>query len=218
MVQPKISVIVPVRNGGNKIANCLEAVFGQSLRPYEVILVDGHSDDETIASATRYPVKIIYEEYGTRGGACQVGLEEAIGDFIAFTDADCIPDKEWLASLVKEFNNGVVGVGGMVKNIGDSLWVRSFNLALDTFIGGANSVQGRAFKKKRLVKSISGCNSVYRRRDVVEAGGFNTGPIGEDRELNRRLANTGPLIYTPDAVMLHNNRRGLRGMAKVMYR
>jgi len=43
----KISVVIPVKNEEEKTERCLEAVFSQSLKPYEVIVVDGHSTDGT---------------------------------------------------------------------------------------------------------------------------------------------------------------------------
>ena len=49
---PKVSVVVPVRNGVPKIARCLQALFEQTLQPYEVIVVDGHSTDSTVSSST----------------------------------------------------------------------------------------------------------------------------------------------------------------------
>lgn len=51
-----------------------------------------------------------------------MGLENAKGEYVAFTDADCITEKDWLENLVKEFDDGVVGVGGGIKNIGEGLW------------------------------------------------------------------------------------------------
>ena len=43
-----ISVVIPVMNEEEKIAQCLEAVFSQSLKAHEMIVVDGHSSDETV--------------------------------------------------------------------------------------------------------------------------------------------------------------------------
>jgi len=43
--QPKISVIIPVKNESEKIERCLEAVFNQAIKPFEVIVVDGHSTE-----------------------------------------------------------------------------------------------------------------------------------------------------------------------------
>ena len=99
--------------------------------------------------AKKFLVKVLYEDYGAVGGAHQVGVENAKGDFIAFTDADCIPERNWIENLVKEFDEGIVGVGGRIKNIGKGLCGKKIALALDTFLGSANLVQGKFFKDKR---------------------------------------------------------------------
>ncbi len=219
MSEPKISVIIPVRNGADKIERCLEAVFSQSLRPHETIVVDGHSDDDTVNRAGRFPTKILYEDYRTRGGACQIGVENAEGEYTAFTDADCVPDKDWLSNLFRGFGDEIVGVGGAIKNIGEELWVRSVNLAYGTFLGSGSSVQGRVFKDSRYVKSISGCNSMYRKETVLEVGGFKVNlPGAEDTELNGRLLARGKLLYVPDAIVFHHHGRGLKEFAIQMLR
>lgn len=56
---PKISVVIPVKNKENVIARCVEAVHSQSHKPYEVIVVDGHSADRTVEEAKKFPVKIV---------------------------------------------------------------------------------------------------------------------------------------------------------------
>jgi len=219
MSEPKISVIIPVRNEAGKIERCLEGVFSQSCKPYEVIVVDGHSNDGTVERARRFPIRILYEDYGTRGGACQVGIEHAESEYVAFTDADCIPDRDWLANLVRGFDSSIVGVGGAIKNIGEGFWIRSINLAYGTFFGSANSVQGRFFENKRFVNSVSGCNSMYRRKDILKVGGFRPSlPGAEDAELNGRLLTEGKLLYIPTAVILHDHGRGMKEFAKQMLR
>lgn len=213
-----ISVIIPVINGEDKIERCLEAVFCQTINPLEVIVVDGHSTDRTVKVAEKFPVMILYEDYHTRAGACQVGVENANGEFISFTDADCIPKTNWLESLLNEFDEGIVGVGGGIVNIGEGIWADSINLISGTFLGSANSVQGRFFKDKRFVKSISGCNNMYRKIDILKVGGFNLRlSTAEDTELNSRMLKLGKLVYTPNAVVLHNHKRGLGKFAKRMY-
>jgi glycosyltransferase involved in cell wall biosynthesis len=213
-----ISVIIPVKNEESKIETCLKAVFSQTLKPCEVIVVDGHSTDKTVENALKFPVQLYYEEYPTRAGANNVGIAKDRGDYIVFTDADCIPDKNWLKYLHEEFTDWIVGVGGGIKNIGEGVWEESINLVADTFLGSANSVQGRYFKSKRFVKSISGCNSMYRKKDLIACGGFNLSlSTAEDTDLNNRLLNSGKLLYTPNAVIYHNHMRGLKDFRKRMH-
>lgn len=220
MSETKISVIIPARNEADKIERCLEAVFSQSLKPYEVIVVDGRSTDKTVEKASKFPVKVFFQDYGACGAARQIGLEHAQGEYIAFTDADCVPSKDWLQNLIVEFDQGIVGVGGGIENVGEGLWIKSINLTQNTFLGGGSSIQTRLFKEKRFVKSISACNSIYYKKALVEVGGFNIHLSGADEtELNRRLAKLkkGKLLYIPSAVVLHEHGRSLKEFAKNMY-
>lgn len=218
MNEPKISVIIPMRNEADKIGKCLRAVLAQSLKPYEVIVVDGHSTDGSVEIAEQFPVRVLHEDNPSIGGGRQIGVANVAGEYVAFTDADAIPNQEWIENLVKGFGKGVVGVGGQIRNIGRGFWQQSINLAFSTFLGSANSVQGRLFKKKRLVSTISACNSMYRRQDILEVGGFNANVISEDAELNRRLLKKGKLLYVPEAVVLHDQDKGLKDFAKLMFR
>jgi GT2 family glycosyltransferase len=215
----KISVIIPVKNMAGKIEQCLKAVFAQSLPPHEVIAVDGRSTDGTAERAQKFPVKVFYQDYGAAGAARQIGVEHAEGEYLAFTDGDCIPGKDWLKNLVGGFGEGVVGVGGGIQNIGKGLWTRSINLAFATFLGSGRSVQGGASFSDRFVKSISGSNSMYRKSDLLRAGGFDPDLSGADEtELNARLLKSGRLRYVRDAAVLHDHSRGLKEFARNMYR
>jgi len=215
----RISVVIPVQNEADKLEQCLEAVFAQSYKPYEVIVVDAYSTDKTVEKAEKFPVKILYEDAHSIAYARQIGVENAEGEYAAFTDADCIPDKEWLRNLIKEFDKGIIGVGGAAKNIGDSFWQKSINLAMNSFLGGAKTPQARFFKDRCFVKSIGGFNSIYRRKDILRVGGFDIKlPGGEDLELNKKLSKIGKLLYTPEAVVLHQHGWTVKKFAKKMYR
>lgn len=213
-----ISVVIPLKNDENRIGDCLSAVFSQSLAPLEVLIIDGHSTDRSLDYAKKFPVKTIFEDYGTVGGARQVGLEHARGSFIAFTDSDCVPDFKWLEILFNNFQDGIVGVGGGIKNIGTGIWEESIGLALDSFLGSANSIQDRVLKTKKYVHSISGCNSLYRTEDLLKVGGYNTTYfMNEDTDINKRLLEMGKLLYVPEALVYHNQNRNLKKFCKRMF-
>ena len=133
--RPRVSLVVPVKNEARRIEQALAALRAQTLPPVEVLVVDGHSLDGTADLARSCGARVFFEEYGTRAGACQVGVQNAVGDLIAFTDADCVPAANWLETLAANLEDGVVGVGGRIVNEGDTFWQRAVDGPTD---GGAN--------------------------------------------------------------------------------
>lgn len=219
---PRVTVIVPVKNEAEKLGRCLGALRGQTLPPVEILVVDGHSTDATTEVARAHGATVLYEDQGTRAAACQIGVEHARGDLVAFTDADCVPDADWLQVLAEEIarprERRLAGVGCTIVNVGDKPWERAINASQTTLLGSGNSVQGREFAGERHVVSISGCHSMYRREDLLRVGGFRADlKTCEDTELNLRLRRqVGPLLYTPRTRVLHDHKRGLRLFVKRM--
>jgi glycosyltransferase involved in cell wall biosynthesis len=100
----RVSVIIPTRNEEQVIHECLSSVFGQSLTPYEVIVIDGRSTDDTLKKARRFPVEILIEEEPTSlPNARNIGIENAKGDLLLIMDADTVLDRDCLEHAVKYF-------------------------------------------------------------------------------------------------------------------
>ena len=89
---PRVSVIIPSYNTAALIAACLDSVFSQTFRDYEVIVVnDGSPDTPHLEDAVRpYADKIIYirQENKRVGGARNTAIRQARGEFLAFLDSD----------------------------------------------------------------------------------------------------------------------------------
>ena len=86
----RVSVIIPAYNAENSLVACIDSVLGQTLKPYEVLVVNDGSSDRTGAIAMGYGDKIVYieQENQGQGAARNRGLDQASGEFIAFLDAD----------------------------------------------------------------------------------------------------------------------------------
>lgn len=114
----RISVVVCTHNRANKLANCLAQLTDQSLDrlSYEVVVVDDYSTDATPTVADRYATRVVHNERNLGLAASRnVGVAAAVAPIIAFTDDDCVPDREWLHELLEAFSDpGVLGVGGMI--------------------------------------------------------------------------------------------------------
>lgn len=89
MTNPLVSVIVAVHNGEQYIAEALNSIFAQTYPPYEVIVVDGYSTDDTEKIAKSYSqVKFIRQPGKGIPDAYNFGIQNARGDLIAFLSHD----------------------------------------------------------------------------------------------------------------------------------
>jgi len=99
--EPKVSVCIPTYNAAHTIRKCLESIFKQTVKPYEILVVDGHSQDETQKILQEYPnIKIVGFEKGI-GKARKTLVSNANGDIIAWIDADIIVPLNWIEQNVQ---------------------------------------------------------------------------------------------------------------------
>lgn len=87
--RPLVSVIIPVHNGGRYLRAALESVFAQTYHPFEVIVVDDGSTDDSGLIAQSFPEVIyIHQENQGVAAARNNAIEAAQGEFFAFLDQD----------------------------------------------------------------------------------------------------------------------------------
>ena len=95
-----ISLIIPAYNEERYLAACLKAVAKQTVKPFEVIVVDNNSSDNTSDVASKFPfVKVIKETTQGVVHARSTGFDAARGDIIARIDADTLLPIDWVANL-----------------------------------------------------------------------------------------------------------------------
>jgi len=101
---PKVSVVVPVRNGRMHLSRCLEALGRSQYLDFEVIVVDDCSTDGTPAIAERYCTRYIRTSRPMGPGAARnLGARHAEGEILAFVDADVVLPPEALRLIVEDF-------------------------------------------------------------------------------------------------------------------
>ena len=104
-----VSVIIPCRNEERYITQCLDALSNQTCAKdrYEIIVVDNMSTDRTVEFARSYPqVTLIQEPKLGSYAARNAGVRLSKGHILAFTDADCVADPDWLERIVDELSDG----------------------------------------------------------------------------------------------------------------
>jgi|SRR3990167_3284879 len=88
MEKPRITIGIPCYNQGQYLVECIESVFAQTEKPYEIIVCNDGSPDETRYVAQQYPVKYIETTNRGLASARNTILMNASGDYILFLDAD----------------------------------------------------------------------------------------------------------------------------------
>lgn len=108
MIQPKISVIVPVYNVEPYLSKCLNSIINQTYRNLEIILIDDGSPDSCGAICDEYAahdmrIQVIHTENRGTFASRNSALDIATGEFISFVDAD-----DWLAPQMYETLLGLI--------------------------------------------------------------------------------------------------------------
>jgi|GEM_PF-2314949 len=211
MSLPYISIIIPTKNEEKNLARILASIKNicYPKNKYEVIVVDGCSNDKTVKIAKKFKVKVIINNEKNRSSGCQLGVDEAKGSHVAFTDADCVVPKNWLNGLLEGFTgNKIVSIGGpnitpdddlpFAKALGDVISLLTKPGARYGFSGG----------KLRETFHNSGCNVLYRKKAILDAGGFNKNLITcEDEELDFRIKKKGyKILFDPFIAVKHYRR------------
>lgn len=106
MDRRRITVIIPAYNEERYLVACLDSVAAQTVKPYQVIVVDNNSIDRTVSIATSYSfVTILHEPRQGIVFARNTGFNAATGDIIARTDADVILSPTWVETILRFYEN-----------------------------------------------------------------------------------------------------------------
>ncbi|MGE6377692.1 glycosyltransferase family 2 protein [Peribacillus muralis] len=85
---PFLSIIIPARNEGGRLSPLLQSLQEQRFKQFEILVVDDHSTDNTVAIAESYGSKVLQNEGSGKSSACWRGAKHAKGSWLLFLDAD----------------------------------------------------------------------------------------------------------------------------------
>ncbi|HEY3860483.1 MAG TPA: glycosyltransferase [Verrucomicrobiae bacterium] len=204
---PKVSVVVACYNGGRTLQPCLDSLVRLDYPAYEIIVVDDGSTDITRQVASLYKnIRSIQQTHQGLSVARNTGLFAGDGEVVAFTDADCRADEDWLYYLVSDLLKGsFVGMGG-----------HNFLPPDDSAVAAAVMVSpggpAHVMLTDRQAEHIPGCNMAFYKWALAEIAGFD--PIfhraGDDVDICWRLQERGYRIgFSPPAFVWHYRRSTL---------
>jgi poly-beta-1,6-N-acetyl-D-glucosamine synthase len=205
--RPFASVIIPTRNEEKNIVRCLRALIDQSYNRnnYEIIIVDDHSQDNTVSLATKSiesitepKIRVLQSTFGMgKAAALSQGVTAASGELILCTDADSIVPVEWIKSMVSRFMPSVAFVAGPVfeRSSGSNI----SRLQAFEYLSLTITAAGLIGSKKGII--CSGANIAYRKSAFVTVNGYGDGNAEcDDETLMQRmvLRKVGSVAFNSD--------------------
>lgn len=183
-----VSIVIPAKNEYNYLLRSLPALkkaienFNGSV---ELILVDNGSSDSTVELAESFGFYVIVCSDGPISKLRNIGAKKASGQFIAFLDADCAVDPDWLAICIALLNHGGIGAVGTraVPDFNNWTWVEK---------GWYYLVSGAP---RQTNPSWLGTSNLIVVKSIFQAvGGFDVNlDTAEDVDLSERIRNFAPL-------------------------
>jgi GT2 family glycosyltransferase len=200
--KPLLSIIIASYHSGNQIGHCLESLKNQKTsKPYEIIVVNSSSDGVGTWIEKRFPGVKLYQfsERKFCGDARNFGLSVARGQIIAFMDADCRAEPDWVDNILKAHQSPHLAIGGAIANgnpeslVGWAAYFCEFSQWMPGF-------------PPRRMADIAGASMSYKRRVFEEHGLFIEGTYSSDTEFHWRLREKGQdLVFVPSILTFHHN-------------
>lgn len=169
-----VSIIVPVYNEAAQLAACLDAIAAQTVKPYEVIVVDNNSTDETPDIAESYDfVTLLHESRQGVIFARDRGFDAARGDIIGRIDADTRLRRDWVEAVQRIFiDESIAAVSGSATyhDMALSPLLNTIDLKIRSYLartlGDEMAMQGANMAIRRSAWQLV-------RHDVCHAGGLH---------------------------------------------
>jgi glycosyltransferase involved in cell wall biosynthesis len=209
-----VSVIVPARNSAATLPACLRALQSQSYPPAEIIVVDDGSTDGTAGIAHQFGVTVLTQAHSGPAAARNRGAQQARGELLLFTDADCAPAPDWIEQLIEPFKDPTIHVTkGTYRTRQPELAAR---FVQQEYQDRYDRMAGRPE-----IDFVDTYSAAYRRQVFAKTGGFDERfRVGqhEDIEFSFRLAGLGyRMVFVPQAVVYHRHKDSLAGYARRKY-
>ncbi|MGE4181304.1 MAG: glycosyltransferase [Limisphaerales bacterium] len=202
---PRVTVVVACYNGAETLRACLESLLQIDYPDFEILVIDDGSTDGTPDITLAFPqVRTLRHRINLGLSAARnLGIRAATGEIVAFTDADCEVDRDWLRFLVGTITRGsFAGAGGPNLLPPDDSAIAAAVMASP---GGPTHVM----LDDQVAEHVPGCNMAFWKWALDGVGGFD--PVfqraGDDVDLCWRLQRRGWRIgFAPAGFVWHRRR------------
>lgn len=213
MYRPSASIVVCTYNRADSLSNLLRGLNHLDYPNFEIIVVNGPSNDSTAAVLEKWSDRIKYLSCDVANLAVSrnLGISASAGEVVAFIDDDAVPHPKWLSFLATKYaDERVGGVGGFtVDHTGHRFQSRK---TLGDRYGNAHQVSvlfdERALNRvgAPLYPAPLGTNLSIRRSALLNVGGFDHtfAYFLDETDVCLRIVDAGyKIIYEPSALVFH---------------
>ena len=215
----RFSVIVPVYNRIDEVRDLLESLSRQTLKNFEVVIVEDGSTDRCQAEAESVEnlrVRYFYKENEGRSIARNYGMERAAGDYFIFFDSDCVIPEDYFAVLSRELDAKPVDCFGGPDSAHSSFTStqKAINFAMTSFLTTGGIRGGKMSLEKFVPRTF---NMGLSRRVYERVGGFRE-MFSEDIDMSTRIRNAGfSIALIRPAYVYHKRRVDFRKFLRQVY-
>ncbi|QDV39707.1 glycosyltransferase family 2 protein [Tautonia plasticadhaerens] len=209
MLRQTVSVIIPTYNSGSFVTAAVESALGQSVQPFEIIVIDDGSTDATSHVLKPYMGSIRYYQQPNAGlsAARNRGIAAAMGDLIAFLDADDIwlPNKLALQMETLEKHPEAALVHSDVYFWDNETGERAIRNKM------RHGYTGRCYHQFFRRNAVCPSTVLVRRECLDRIGGFDEQirrPTTQDYDLWWRIARRYDLAYLDRPTVLYRLHSG----------
>ena len=211
IMEPKLSIIVPIYNVEKYLRKCVDSLLGQDLPPeeYEIILVNDGSPDGCDSICEEYAarfgqVKVIHRENGGLSAARNSGIKVARGQYVQFVDPDDFLEPNVLKALVEKMDADNLDVLRFnYQNVNERYEVFSPNKDPKRWVNYSDSVcDWLAFLNERLGPACYAWQFVVKRTLLSDKiNWFKEGIYFEDMEWTPRILLQADRVSSVDTIL-----------------
>lgn len=224
MKKIKAAVVIPNWNGKGLLKDCLNSLYRQSFKDFEIILVDNGSSDGSIKyTLENYPqVRIIRlnKNYGF-ARAINEGVKNSLSEYVVFLNNDTSVDKDWLKNLIQcaDFHPEVISVNSRILNFTDRKKIDGVGILINE-VGQARSIgwnekDSGQYETEQYIFGATGGASLFRRLDFIKMGMFDEKYFmySEEVDFAFRAQFLGfKSVYCPQAFVYHKHKSTAKKM------
>ena len=213
------SIIVPVYNRPEEVADLLQSLKAQTDKGFEIILVeDGSTIPALPEGYDASPLRLKYYKKSNEGRsiARNYGIEHAEGDFFIFVDSDCILPPDYIAKLRKSMEENPTDCFGGPDAAHDSFTdtQKAINYAMTAFLTTGGIRGGKVSMEKFTPRTF---NMGFSRKVYEKVGGFRE-MFSEDIDMSTRIRLAGfSIMLYPDVAVFHKRRGNLKKFWKQVH-